>query len=266
MLEIFIYLIVFIIGALFGSFFSLAIYRLPIKQSIMRGRSYCPKCNHKLGFFDLIPILSYICLGAKCRYCKEKIRGRYIYLEAFSGIAFLLFALSLKIDIFNLEVAKIVYLIFGFLYLSTLFIIGGIEKETHTIPRPVLLFGLIVESAYMIYLYIIGASIYRYVIYLLLIIIFILTDIIILKKKSKYSYALQLLILCFFCAIFTNEEAVILSIIITLIFVAIKEILISKKNNKSKIAQKDITSKIPIAFYLCYSNIIIMILQNFIIN
>lgn len=266
MLEIFIYLIVFIIGTLFGSFFSLAIYRLPIKQSIMHGRSYCPKCNHKLGFFDLIPILSYICLGAKCRYCKEKIRGRYIYLEVLSGIAFLLFALSLKINIFNLEVAKIVYLIFGFLYLSTLFIIGGIDKETHTISKPVLLFGLIVEAIYMIYLYIIGTSIYRYVIYLFLIIIFILIYGFILKKKSKYNYALQLLILCFFCAILATEEAVILSIIITLIFVAIKEILINKNNNKSKIAQKDITSKIPIAFYLCYSNIIIMILQNFIIN
>lgn len=266
MLELIIYLIIFIIGTLFGSFFSLAIYRLPIKQSIMHGRSYCPKCNHKLGFLDLIPILSYICLNGKCRYCKERIRGRYIYLEVFSGIAFLLFVLSLKINIYNLDVNKIIYLVFGFLYLSTLFIIGGIDKETHNISKSVLLFGLTVNITYIIYLYIIGTSIYRYVIYLLLIIIFILIDIIILKKKSKYTYALQLLILCLLCAIFTNEEVVILSIVLTLIFVAIKEILINKKNNKSKIAQKDIVSKIPVAFYLCYSNIMIIILQNFIIN
>lgn len=266
MLEVFIYLIIFIIGTLFGSFFSLAIYRLPIKQSIMHGRSYCPKCNHKLGFLDLIPVMSYICLGAKCRYCKEKIRGRYIYLEAFSGITFLLFALSLKINIYNLEVAKIVYLSFGFLYLSTLFIIGGIEKETHTISKPVLFFGLIVDVIYMIYLYIIGASIYRYVIYLLLIIIFILINTMILKKKKEDNYTLQILILCLLCAIFTNEEIVILSIIISLIFVAIKEILISKKNSKSEIADKYIDFKMPIGFYLCYTNIIIMILGNFILK
>lgn len=265
MLEVFIDVIIFIIGTLFGSFFSLAIYRLPIKQSIMHGRSYCPKCNHKLGFLDLIPIFSYIFLGRKCRYCKEKIRGRYIYLEAFSGIVFLLFALSLKINIYNLEINKIVYLIFGFLYLSTLFIIGGIEKETHTVSKSVLLFGLIVESIHIIYLYIIEASIYTYVIYLFLIIIFILIDIIILKKKAEVNYTIQILILCLFCAIFTNEEVVILSIILTLIFVAIKEILINKKDNKSKFIQRDIDKKIPIGFYLCYTNIIMIILQNFIL-
>lgn len=266
MLEVIVHSIIFIIGTLFGSFFSLAIYRLPIKQSIMHGRSYCPKCNHKLGFFDLIPIFSYICLGGKCRYCKDKIRGRYIYLEILSGIAFLLFALSLKIDIYNLEVNKIIYLFFGFLYLTTLFIIGGIEKETHTISKSVMAFGLIVEVIYIIYLYIIGTSIYRYVIYLFLIIAFILIDTIILKKKTKFNYTLQILVLCCFCAIAEQEVAVILSIVLTLIFVAVKEIIINKKHNKSKEMQKDIDISIPIGFYLCYVNIITMILQNFIIN
>lgn len=264
MLEILIYLIIFIIGTLFGSFFSLAIYRLPIKQSIMRGRSYCPKCNHKLGFLDLIPVMSYVCLGGKCRYCKEKIRGRYIYLEIFSGIAFLLFALSLKIDIYNLKISKLVYLAFGFLYLSTLFIVGGIDKETNSISKSVLLFGLIVEATYIIYLYIIGTSIYRYVIYLLLTIIFIIVETIILKKKSKNNYTLQILILCLFCLIATNQEVVILSIILTLILVAIKEI-INRKDGKLEMAEKHIDFKMPIGFYLCYSNIIIMILGNFIL-
>lgn len=265
MLKILIYVIIFIIGSLFGSFFSLAIYRLPIKQSIMYGRSYCPKCNHKLVFLDLIPIMSYICLRGKCRYCKEKIRGRYIYLEAFSGIAFLLFVLSLKIDIYNLDFNKIVYLVFGFLYLSTLFIIGGIDKETQSISKPVLIFALVVDITYIIYLYIIGTSIYRYVIYLSLIIIFILIDIIVLKKNPKYSYTLQLLILCFFCVIFTNEKVVILSIVLTLIFVAIKEISINRKNNEQEKTQKYLDRKIPIGFYLSYSNIIIIILGNYIL-
>lgn len=265
MLEMLIYVFIFIIGTLFGSFFSLAIYRLPIKQSIMHGRSYCPKCNHKLVFLDLIPIMSYICLRGKCRYCKEKIRGRYVYLEVFSGVAFLLFALSLKIDIYNLDFNKIVYLVFGFLYLSTLFIVGGIDKEIHSISKCVLLFGLIIEFIYMIYLYIIGTSIYRYVIYLFLTIIFILINTFILKKKSKYNYVLQLLIICFFCSTFTNEKVVILSIILTLIFMAIK-IIINKKDNKSEIARNNLERKIPIGFYLCYANIIIMILGNFILK
>ena len=79
----------FIIGTLFGSFFTLATYRLPRKQDIMVKRSYCPNCNHNLGFFDLIPVLSYVFLGGKCRYCREKISIRYPLFEIFNGIFFL---------------------------------------------------------------------------------------------------------------------------------------------------------------------------------
>ena len=76
---------------------------------------------------------------------------------------------------------------------------------------------------------------------------------------------LQLLIICFFCSTFTNEKVVILSIILTLIFMAIK-IIINKKDNKSEIARNNLERKIPIGFYLCYANIIIMILGNFILK
>lgn len=79
----------FVIGTLFGSFFTLATYRLPRKQDIMVKRSYCPGCKHELGFFDLIPVLSYVFLGGKCRYCKEKISIRYPLFEIFNGIFFL---------------------------------------------------------------------------------------------------------------------------------------------------------------------------------
>ena len=76
-MNIFLYIIIFIIGSLFGSFFTLAVYRIPKKQDIIHTHSYCPNCNHKLGLLDLFPIISYIFLGGKCRYCKEKIRPRY---------------------------------------------------------------------------------------------------------------------------------------------------------------------------------------------
>lgn len=79
----------FIIGTLFGSFFTLATYRIPRKQDIMVKRSYCTSCKHELGFFDLIPILSYVFLGGKCRYCKEKISIRYPLFELVNGIFFL---------------------------------------------------------------------------------------------------------------------------------------------------------------------------------
>lgn len=87
-LNIFIIFCIFIIGTLFGSFFTLATYRIPRKEDIVKTRSYCPKCKHRLGFFDLIPIVSYITHLGKCKYCKEKISLRYIMIEFFNGVAF----------------------------------------------------------------------------------------------------------------------------------------------------------------------------------
>ena len=81
MASIIYYLLIFAIGTLFGSFFTLAVYRIPLHQDITHKHSYCPNCKHKLSFFDMIPIMSYVFLGGKCRYCKQKIRPRYLILE-----------------------------------------------------------------------------------------------------------------------------------------------------------------------------------------
>ena len=124
-MDIILYILLFCMGTVFGSFFTLAVSRIPIGLDITHERSYCPNCNHKLSFLDMIPILSYIFLGGKCRYCKQKIRIRYLILEVFSGIVFVLFALSIKFSMYNLSVNNMAYLIFGLLYISTLFIIAA---------------------------------------------------------------------------------------------------------------------------------------------
>ncbi len=92
-IYIFVALCVFIIGTLFGSFLSLATYRIPRHEDIIATRSYCPTCKHRLNFFDLIPVFSYIFRGAKCKYCKQKISPRYFLLETINGIIFLIFYL-----------------------------------------------------------------------------------------------------------------------------------------------------------------------------
>lgn len=109
-IDIFVGFCMFVIGTLFGSFFSLATYRLPRHQDILVKRSYCPNCNHNLGFFDLIPILSYIFCVGKCRYCKDKISIRYFLLEITNGIVFLLFFLIFGYTI-NLLIVSLVYAI-----------------------------------------------------------------------------------------------------------------------------------------------------------
>lgn len=81
---------IFITGLMFGSFFTLAIYRIPRRIDIVKSRSYCPNCKHKLGFFDCFPILSYISTIGRCRYCKRPISIRYPLIEFASGMAFLI--------------------------------------------------------------------------------------------------------------------------------------------------------------------------------
>ena len=146
-MELFIiYFTIFAIGTIFGSFFTLAVYRIPLHQDITHERSYCPNCNHKLSFLDMIPILSYIFLGGKCRYCKEKIRIRYLLLEILTGIVFLLFGMSINL---LSDINNIMYLILGILYIAGIIIIAGIDKEKRKIQKSVILYELIVICIYM---------------------------------------------------------------------------------------------------------------------
>jgi len=255
-LNIILYIAVFIIGTLLGSFFTLAVYRIPLKKDITHERSFCPNCNHRLKFLDLIPVLSYVFLGGKCRYCKQKIRPRYLILEISSGILFLLFYISLKIDIFNLDIYKLIYFIFGVFFMSNLIIMGGIEKEKHYIPNSLIIFGLAISLIYIIYLYVLHFSIYKYVIYFILMLALVIINSIILKKNQKQNYMVQILAILIFLLIVTKEKIVILGMAITLILCVLTKLV--KQNKESK--------QVPIGFYLCITNITILILTNFIAN
>ena len=138
-MDIFLYTMIFIAGTVFGSFCTLAVYRIPRKENITYVRSHCVSCNHKLGVLDLIPILSYLFLGGRCRYCKEKIRSRYILLEISSGLVFLLIALSLKINIYS-SIYEFLKLFIIYLFVTGLFLIGGIDKENYIIPDSLLVY------------------------------------------------------------------------------------------------------------------------------
>ena len=268
-MDYILYILIFCIGTLFGSFFTLAVYRIPIRQDITHTRSYCPNCNHKLGFWDMIPVLSYVFLGGKCRYCKEKIRPRYLLLEILSGIVFVLFALSIKLSIFNFNQSILVYFIVGLLYIASLFIIAGINKEKIRIEKPVLLFGFICVSLYMMYLYIVenNTNMYRYVIYLVLSCLLILFSIVYLRKKGKDSYAIDVLVLSMLMILYTYEVVYIYTVITTLLAVAIQLLIHKIITRKSKTVKKDSIKniKVPIGFFMCTANIVIMLTTNFLI-
>jgi leader peptidase (prepilin peptidase) / N-methyltransferase len=75
-------------GAFFGSAANALIYRLPRNLSWVKGRSMCPNCKHILAAEDLVPLLSYLWLKGKCRYCKKEIGSRYFWIELITAVGF----------------------------------------------------------------------------------------------------------------------------------------------------------------------------------
>ncbi len=80
--------ILIVLGLIFGSFLNVVIYRLPLEKSIVKPRSYCPSCGKTVKFYDNIPVLSYIFLLGKCRYCKSPISVQYPLVEIFTAFTF----------------------------------------------------------------------------------------------------------------------------------------------------------------------------------
>ncbi len=81
---------IFLYGIIIGSFFNVCIHRLPINESVITPRSHCTNCKTLLSGFDLVPIMSYILLGGKCRYCHIPFSIQYLIVELLTGIIFLL--------------------------------------------------------------------------------------------------------------------------------------------------------------------------------
>ena len=123
---IFYYIYCFIFGSIVASFVNVVIYRLPRGISIIKGRSYCTNCHHVLQIRDLVPVVSYILLRGKCRYCHTKISLVHPLVEMSGGIlsifCFCHYGLSLTC-------------LFVFVLSMAFLAISIIDIETMTIPN-----------------------------------------------------------------------------------------------------------------------------------
>ena len=80
----------FVVGCCIGSFLNVVALRLQREEDFIRGHSHCVECLHELSWKDLIPVLSWIWLRGKCRYCGRNISPRYCVVEVVSGCMFML--------------------------------------------------------------------------------------------------------------------------------------------------------------------------------
>ncbi|MDD4896307.1 MAG: prepilin peptidase [Atribacterota bacterium] len=118
-------IIIVTIGLVIGSFSNVCIYRIPRRESLIFPGSHCPKCNHPIKFYDNIPLVSYLLLKGKCRYCQEKISGQYPLVEFSTGFIYLILFLS-----YGLQLKTFVYMLFC----SALIIITFIDLKEKMIP------------------------------------------------------------------------------------------------------------------------------------
>jgi len=94
------FIFVFAFGCCVGSFLNVVIYRLPRDKSLITPGSSCPACGERIHFYDNIPLLSWLLLGAKCRHCKAHISARYFVIELLTAMVFLgLFILYFDTDL-----------------------------------------------------------------------------------------------------------------------------------------------------------------------
>ncbi|MCX5777173.1 MAG: prepilin peptidase [Candidatus Firestonebacteria bacterium] len=82
--------LVALFGLIIGSFLNVCIYRIPKNLSIVFPNSHCPKCKKEINWYDNIPIVSFLMLLGRCRYCKTKISKKYLIVEVLVGILFLI--------------------------------------------------------------------------------------------------------------------------------------------------------------------------------
>lgn len=97
--AVFVAVMVFVFGCCMGSFINCLAWRVVNGESVVKGRSHCAVCGHTLSAFDLVPVLSWLCLRGKCRYCGQPIAVRYTVAELICGVYFLSVLLVFGFDV-----------------------------------------------------------------------------------------------------------------------------------------------------------------------
>ena len=154
--------------------------------------------------------------------------------------------------------------IFSIIYLLVLIGIAIIDKKEHKISKKILLVGFIVEAIQIIYLYVNNNyHLIEYLIYLVIFVILLIMDTVIIRKKGESLYVLQILMLCMYMAIFTDKYifavTVIYKLLVIGLYILIGKISTIRKRRVIKKQNAKVLAKLPIGFYLCIADILVLI-------
>ena len=136
-----IYILIFAFGIVIGSFLNVCIYRIPMHETVVTERSHCMRCGYQLSWYDMIPVFSWLCLGGKCRKCKEPISPQYPIVEATNGVLYLL---VFAVCGFGLD--SIIYCLMA----SALLVLSVIDWRTYEIPIGINIFILVLGILHIV--------------------------------------------------------------------------------------------------------------------
>lgn len=220
------YILVVLLGVIIGSFLNVCIFRIPNEESISYPPSHCSNCNHKLGVLDLVPVLSFIFIKGRCRYCHEKISIQYPIIEILNG--FLYFFIFCK---YGLTIYTLKYCMFA----SILIVIGMIDYKTQYVYTSTTIFGSITAIIFLVIEHLLSKQ--NWTTYLFGGIIgFLIIGLIVFITKGMGEGDIEIAVVC---GLFLGVKGILLTLFLGIVLGGITGIIIMAlklKNLKDKIA------------------------------
>ena len=162
---IFYSIVLFILGSCIGSFLNVVILRTHEKKTL-GGRSQCPYCKHELQTLDLVPVISYLVLQGKCRYCSHKLSIQYPLVELLTAVSFTLVFLAFNSDfvssiwylVSGIQNTKyeILNILFAFFVTSVFMVVSVYDLRWGLIPDKIILPASITALTYQILLFVLN--------------------------------------------------------------------------------------------------------------
>ena len=230
-MNVIFYTILFIIGIVIGSYLKLEANEIPRELDLKR--THYSKNSNK----EFISKLTYALIG---------------------GVSSVILADPLKTCISNFDISSIAIYCFSMVYVSTLILIAGIDKNYSKIIKKVLAFGVVSSIVYMIYIFTIDpSSVYVSVRYLLIYVMLLIVDAVLLRKFAKDSYIVNLLILLNIILVYSDFKILVYTLVMAIVAILIYLVLLKSQQNKNGNKETKI-NEIPVGFFVATSNIIIL--------
>ncbi|EKE05341.1 MAG: hypothetical protein ACD_19C00354G0002 [uncultured bacterium] len=143
----------FLLGLAVGSFLNVLIDRFPRNESPFKGKSYCESCKKKLLWYDMIPVVSFLFLKGKCRYCRSPLSLYYPVVELTTGVMFVVttfFVLNNFQSNLNFQLSQFVTLFYYLFIVSSLIVVFFVDLKYGIILDKIVYPGIFISLLYLL--------------------------------------------------------------------------------------------------------------------